>query len=433
MILIDSVKSFDESMREPNNESPIVVINVSGRRYETRLSTLENFPETLLGNESKRQRFWLNERNEYFFDRHRGCFESILHYYQSNGQLRRPDTISLDIFLEEVSFFQLGPKAYDQLKESENIHELKSPPMPKKHWRKVLWCLLEHPKSSIWATLITIITMIFTVLSCLVLALETLPMFASYSLYACLQQANLPANSTLIPICSQVFQSPFFIIQTICVAYFTIEFLLLLISTPSYKRFFLSFYTYVDLASIIPYFVRLGYALNNTYVHIDQDTATTLDVLLLISLFRILKLFLIFKYLKALRTVGTTIKEAFVDFIGVFAGIILLAFLFGAACYVAEVKDNRATFSSIPKSLYWGIITIMTIGYGDMYPITTAGRMIACGCALAGAAIIGMLVSVIVDHYQRAFNRKTLYNEKQRYSKTGTTIAPGRFQWKPYS
>ncbi|CAF3901454.1 unnamed protein product [Rotaria sordida] len=269
MILIDSVKSFDESMREPNNESPIVVINVSGRRYETRLSTLENFPETLLGNESKRQRFWLNERNEYFFDRHRGCFESILHYYQSNGQLRRPDTISLDIFLEEVSFFQLGPKAYDQLKESENIHELKSPPMPKKHW--------------------------------------------------------------------------------------------------------------------------------------------------------------------PLRTVGTTIKEAFVDFIGVFAGIILLAFLFGAACYVAEVKDNRATFSSIPKSLYWGIITIMTIGYGDMYPITTAGRMIACGCALAGAAIIGMLVSVIVDHYQRAFNRKTLYNEKQRYSKTGTTIAPGRFQWKPYS
>ncbi|CAF3146464.1 unnamed protein product [Rotaria sp. Silwood2] len=406
---IDSFQFVDESMKEVNNESTIVIINVSGCRYETRLSTLENFPETLLGNENKRKNFWNNQRKEYFFDRHRGCFECILHYYQTNGRIRRPDTILLDIFIEEILFFQLGPTAYDQVKESENLKEFKNKPMPKKHWRKVLWCLMQYPESSLAASFITITTLILTVLSCLTLAIETLPMFNGYSLNSCFNQANISLNTNVIVICSQVFASPFFIIQTICVSYFTIEFLLRLISTPSYKRFFLSFFTYIDLAAIIPYFIYLGFALNKSFIYIDPESTISINVLLVLPLFRILKLFLIFKYLKSLRTLGTAIKESFADFIGAFTGILLLAFLFGAACYVAEVQDNGVMFDSIPRSFYWGIITIMTVGYGDMYPITWAGRTIACICALSGAATIGTLISILVDRYQRAFNRKTYW------------------------
>ncbi|CAF3969771.1 unnamed protein product [Rotaria sordida] len=158
-----------------------------------------------------------------------------------------------------------------------------------------------------------------------------------------------------------------------------------------------------------------SFATNKSYLQTDLKTTTAINILLLIRLFRILKLFLIFKYVKTLHTLGSTIKESCADFIGAFFGIILLAFLFGAACYVAEVEDNHAVFSSIPKALYWAIITIMTVGYGDMYPITTAGRIIACACALCGAAVIGMLVSVLVDRYQHIFNRKT-YEPYQQMS-----------------
>ncbi|CAF1059720.1 unnamed protein product [Rotaria sp. Silwood1] len=407
MLSIDSYKPVDYIMDKENSKSPMVTINVSGCRYETRLSTLENYPDTLLGNEYKRKSYWNNQRQEYFFDRHRTCFESILYYYQSNGDLIRPNSISLDIFLKEISFFQLGQHAYDQVKQSENITEIIIPLMPKQHWRKRLWCLMEYPESSLLATLITIISMTVTFLSCLTLAFQTLPIFAGYSLNACLQQSNLSSNTTFIPICSDIFNSPFFIIQTICVGYFIIEFLIRLISTPSYKRFFTSILTYIDLAAIIPYFVYLGYAINSSFIHIDSKTIIAINILLILRLFRILKLFVIFKYLKALHTLGIAIKESFADFLGTFSGIILLAFLFGSACYVAEVQDNGAVFDSIPKSLYWAIITIMTVGYGDMYPITTAGRIIACGCALTGAATIGMLISVLVDRYQRIFNRKT--------------------------
>jgi len=65
---------FDSSER--------IVINVSGMRVETRLRTLSRFPDTLLGDGSRRTRYYDPLRNEYFFDRNRLCFDSILYYYQ---------------------------------------------------------------------------------------------------------------------------------------------------------------------------------------------------------------------------------------------------------------------------------------------------------------------------------------------------------------
>jgi hypothetical protein len=86
-----------------------VVINVSGMRFETLLSTINNFPKTLLGDPFKRQRYFDYIQNEYFFERHRQSFESILFYYQSNGRfLSRPINISPEIFFDEIIFFELG-------------------------------------------------------------------------------------------------------------------------------------------------------------------------------------------------------------------------------------------------------------------------------------------------------------------------------------
>ena len=78
-------------------------------RFETHLSTINNFPETLLGNSVKRQRHFDSKNNEYFFERHRQSFESILFYYQSDGRfLSRPINVSPEIFFDEIIFFQLG-------------------------------------------------------------------------------------------------------------------------------------------------------------------------------------------------------------------------------------------------------------------------------------------------------------------------------------
>ena len=100
---------FDEHERSLGNEPfDKVVINVSGLRFETRASTLQRYPHTLLGDKQRRAHFFDYMNNEYFFERHRSSFEAVLYFYQSGGRLSRPESISGEIFLEEIKFFDLG-------------------------------------------------------------------------------------------------------------------------------------------------------------------------------------------------------------------------------------------------------------------------------------------------------------------------------------
>jgi hypothetical protein len=67
-----------------------VTLNISGLKFQTQMGTLKRLPDTLLGNDTKRQKYWDPVRLEYFFDRHRPSFSAILYFYQSGGRLIRP-------------------------------------------------------------------------------------------------------------------------------------------------------------------------------------------------------------------------------------------------------------------------------------------------------------------------------------------------------
>jgi hypothetical protein len=295
-----------------------------------------------LGNKKRRKYYWNNETNEYYFDRHRTCFEAILYYYQSNGRLRRPNYVPLDTFIEEILFFDLGPQAISQINKLENVSIIKYIDLPNRRWRRYIWYYLEYPTNSIIARIIYITSIFFTILSCIALAIETLPEYH---------------NNSFLNI-----SSPFFIIQTICVSYFTIEFLLRLISTPSYKTFLLSIFNWIDLSAILPYFVLLGFLLNRKESILNGDTLTIFRIFRLLRFLRVFKIYLIFKQFKSLRVLASTLKESFIEFIIMIIILTLLAFLFGAAVFFAEQKTNGDSFDSIPKATYWGIITITTVG-----------------------------------------------------------------------
>lgn len=89
---------------------------VSGLRFETQLRTLNQFPDTLLGDPTRRLRYFDPLRNEYFFDRNRPSFDAILYYYQSGGRLRRPVNVPLDVFSEEIKFYELGEMATNKFR-----------------------------------------------------------------------------------------------------------------------------------------------------------------------------------------------------------------------------------------------------------------------------------------------------------------------------
>ena len=116
-----------------------ITINVSGLRFETRQSTLDRFPSTLLGSQARRDSFYDCARDEYVFDRNRPSFDAILYYYQSSGRLRRPANVPIDIFIDELDFYEIDSDTIEKYRVEEGFLRDKPKPMPKSSFqRKVL-------------------------------------------------------------------------------------------------------------------------------------------------------------------------------------------------------------------------------------------------------------------------------------------------------
>lgn len=154
-----------------------LAINVSGMRYETQLRTLAQFPNSLLGDPRRRLRYFDPLRNELFLDRNRFCFDAILYFYQSGGRLRRPANVPLDIFMDELRFYELGDEVMSRFKDDEGFPKEEPRPLPQNEIQRKLWMLFEHPESSGGARIIAIISVMVIVVSIVIFCLETLPDF----------------------------------------------------------------------------------------------------------------------------------------------------------------------------------------------------------------------------------------------------------------
>lgn len=129
-------------------------------------------------------RYFDPTRNEYFFDRCRIAFEAILYFYQSNGRLRRPGNVPLDIFVEEVRFYELGDEVLEKLKADEGFAKKEEErPLPTNECHKQLWLLFEHPESSQAARLVAITSVLVIIISIVIFCLETLPQFKHYKVF----------------------------------------------------------------------------------------------------------------------------------------------------------------------------------------------------------------------------------------------------------
>ena len=133
-----------------------IVINISGMRFETQLKTLQQFPDSLLGDPKKRAKYFDPLRNEYYFDRNRPSFDAILYFYQSGGRLRRPVTVPIDVFGEEIKFFELGEETVERYGEDEGLVKEEVVIYPENECQKKVWLLFEHPESSQAARVIAI-------------------------------------------------------------------------------------------------------------------------------------------------------------------------------------------------------------------------------------------------------------------------------------
>ncbi|XP_064318345.1 potassium voltage-gated channel subfamily A member 6 [Phalacrocorax carbo] len=421
-----------------------LVINISGLRFETQLRTLSIFPDTLLGDPSRRVRYFDPLRNEYFFDRNRPSFDAILYYYQSGGRLRRPVHVPLDIFLEEIRFYQLGQEAIETFREDEGFIQEEEKPLPQHHFQRQVWLLFEYPESSGPARAIAIVSVLVILISIVIFCLETLPEFRQEPKGAQpgFGEVTLPGDEALLPPlpppsgtppplrpatgAGPFFTDPFFLIETLCIIWFSFELLVRFFACPSKPEFSRNIMNIIDIVAIIPYFITLGTELaqqqqqkqqpGSSSNNGGQQQAMSLAILRVIRLVRVFRIFKLSRHSKGLQILGKTLQASMRELGLLIFFLFIGVILFSSAVYFAETDDPDSLFTSIPDAFWWAVVSMTTVGYGDMYPMTIGGKIVGSLCAIAGVLTIALPVPVIVSNFNYFYHRETDHEEQCQYT-----------------
>ncbi|KAK9516456.1 hypothetical protein VZT92_024383 [Zoarces viviparus] len=384
-----------------------VVINISGLRFETQLKTLSRFPTTLLGDPRKRMRFFDPLRNEYFFDRNRPSFDSVLYYYQSGGRLRRPVSVPVDIFLEELKFYELDEEVIELLRDDEGLSKEEDRPLPNHVYQRQLWLLFEYPESSGPARINAIVSVVVILISIIIFCLETLPEFREVPAVQ-----DTPANGSAHGQEPSPYTDPFFMVETLCIVWFSFEFTMRFLSCPSKAVFFKNIMNLIDVVAIAPYFITLGLDLAD---HQGSQQAASLAILRVIRLVRVFRIFKLSRHSKGLQILGQTLHASLRELGLLIFFLIIGVVLFSSSVYFAEAEDPESVFTSIPDAFWWAVVTMTTVGYGDMYPTTIGGKFVGSLCAIAGVLTIALPVPVIVSNFNYFYHRENEDEENVNY------------------
>ncbi len=174
---------------------------------------------------------------------------------------------------------------------------------------------------------------------------------------------------------------------------FTLEYLLRLYASPKRMRYVFSFYGIIDLLTILP-----------AYLSIFMVGAQSLLIIRAIRLLRVFRILKITRYSSAGDTLGRALKASR-EKIGVFLfSVITVVLVVGTLMYLIE--GEASGFTSIPKSIYWAIVTITTVGYGDITPQTALGQFFSGMLMITGYAIIAVPTGIISVEIARSEIRR---------------------------
>ncbi|XP_076650505.1 potassium voltage-gated channel protein Shaw isoform X1 [Halictus rubicundus] len=404
-----------------------VVLNVGGIRHETYKATLKKIPATRLSRLTEALANYDPILNEYFFDRHPGVFAQVLNYYRT-GKLHYPTDVCGPLFEEELDFWGLDSNqvepccwmTYTQHRDTQetltvldrldlDTEKPTEEELARKFgfeeayyagtltwWQKLkpqMWSLFDEPYSSSSAKVISIVSVLFICISILSFCVKTHPdLRVPVIVNRTVKKDNI--TSWTVDKTHTNAQDWFFYIECLCNAWFTLEFLIRITASPNRFVFIRSWVNLIDLVATFSFYLDL--ALQRFASHLENA-----DILEFLSIIRIMRLFKLTRHSSGLKILIQTFRASAKELTLLVFFLVLGIVIFASLVYYAERTQHNPQndFKSIPLGLWWALVTMTTVGYGDMVPRTYLGMFIGALCALAGVLTIALPVPVIVSNF----------------------------------
>lgn len=206
----------------------------------------------------------------------------------------------------------------------------------------------------------------------------------------------LIALSTLIVVLDSVedivFHDIFWYIEAIMTFLFAVEYIIRIIIVKNKRDYIFSFMGIIDLLSIISFFMA--------YIFPDAKYLMIIRLIRMLRVFRILNMM---DYMNDGQYIIESLKSSARKIYIFLLFIIIIVFILGSLMYVVE--NGRNGFENIPKSIYWAVVTITTVGYGDIFPTTAIGKFISVILMLCGYSIIAVPTGIVTSQMRKALDK----------------------------
>ncbi|XP_058502498.1 potassium voltage-gated channel subfamily G member 4a isoform X2 [Solea solea] len=380
----------------------LAVINVGGNRYTFPWSTLEQFPLTRLGRLCGCRSpediadvcdDYDEARKEFFFDRSPSAFRVILNFLAA-GKLRLLREMCVLSLHDELTYWGVEMaymercckrKMYTRIEE---VHELERREEERRHRNAMQRVPVEETK---------------------------------YRKGEC------------SPKCHNMF-----IIETVCVAWFSLEFCLRFIQARSKLDFLRGPLNIIDAMAILPYYVSLVVTEEDPALEHDRPGGGKgyLDklglVLRILRALRILYVMRLARHSLGLQTLGLTVRRSTREFGLLLLFLCVAVTLFSPLVHLAESElTGTHDFSSIPASYWWAIISMTTVGYGDMVPRSIPGQVVALSSILSGILIMAFPATSIFHMFSRSYQELKMEHDrlfKEECAAAAAAAANGELQ-----
>jgi len=171
----------------------------------------------------------------------------------------------------------------------------------------------------------------------------------------------------------------------------------------------------IDLLGILPYFLSLVVSLVTvTGTEKEEQEKYQSEMRRIAQIFRIMRILRIFKlarHITGLQTLGRTLQHSYKE-LGLLMLVVIMGMLiFSGMAYIVEKDVEGTTLDSMPTALYWAIITMTSVGYGDIHPLTWFGKIVGSVCALSGVLCIALPIPIIVNNFNKFYEKSKIEEE----------------------